>query len=76
MTKTKEERRHFSILVGSGEDDAKTFDVMCRECELEAIALSHYYWEKEIRRRPLACLARKGGGVSFRDCDFVFADCM
>ena len=71
-----QKREHFSILVGSGRNTAETINVICKEKELQTIALSHYYWKKQEEGRPIACVAKRGSGVGFSNFDFLYADCM
>ena len=72
----KQKSEHFSILVGSGSNTAEVINVICKEKDLQTIALSHYYWKQKEERRPIACVAKRGSGVSFNNFDFLYADCM
>lgn len=70
----KGEREHFSILVGAY--NPEVINVVCEEKDLQTIAHAHYYWKRKEEGRPVACVAKRGYGVSFNDFDFMFADCM
>lgn len=72
----KQQREHFTILVGSGWGTAETFDVICKEKDLETVALAHYWQKRKQEGRPIACVAKRGSGVNFNNFDFLYADCM
>ncbi len=69
-------KHHYSINVqANGENHI--FNVFCEEENLGTIAdaLCDYYRYVQHKGR-IACVAKKGGGVSVNDFDILYRDCM
>ena len=71
------EREHWQIQYGPTDYDCEKVDVICNEEELEIICAALTRYDEKIRRRPIACVAQKGGNASFRQqSDYLYCDCM
>ena len=72
------EKKHYQILVqGNFEmrDYEKIVDVVCTREELDTIALALCAYVRS-KNCGVCCLAKEGDGVSNRDFDIMFSDCM
>ena len=70
------ENVYWQIQYGLSDIDCKRVDVICSEKELPTICGALVRYDRTIRKRPIACVAKKGSGVSFRDFDYQCCDCM
>ena len=69
-------RIYWQIQYGLTDYDCKKADVICSEEELPIICGALVRYDEARRKRPIACVARKGSGVSFREYDYGYCDCM
>ena len=69
-------KHHYSINVNANGEDY-VFNVFCEEENLETIAdaLCDYYRYVQHKGR-IACVAKKGHGVTRNDFDIMYRDCM
>lgn len=72
----EERQEHWQIQYGLSDDDCKKVDVICTEAELAAVCWSLERYDAYRRGRPVACVAKRGCGVSFRNFDYMCCDCM
>lgn len=72
-------REHWQIQYGCSNYDSNRVDVICNEEELPIICAALVRYDEKERDRPIACVAKKGNGVSFsryEDFDYQYCDCM
>ena len=73
------EKKHWQIQYGLTDYDCKKVDVICNKEELPIICGALVRYDEKRRNRPIACVAKKGSGVSFsryEDFDYQYCDCM
>lgn len=73
------EKKHYEILIeGDGFNNYPEthIDVYCTEEELSTIARSMTAYIYKFTDGKCVCLAKENGGVTRRDFDIMFADCM
>lgn len=79
LEKTMNTKYHYQILIegdGRGNYPAKTIDVYCTMKELPTIANAMVGYVYKFTSGGCCCVAKKGGDVSNRNFDILFADCM
>ena len=71
-------REHWQIQYGTTNYDCEKVDVICNEEELPIICAALVRYDEKIRRENIACVAKRGGGVSFSfgGSDYQYCDCM
>jgi hypothetical protein len=69
-------REHWQIQYGLTNYDCERVDVICSEEELPIICGALVRYDERQRCRPIACVAKKGRGVSCNDFDYLYCDCM
>lgn len=72
-------REHWQIQYGTTNYDCERVDVICNEEELPIICAALVRYDERKRGEPIACVAKKGSGVSFsryEDFDYQYCDCM
>ena len=72
----EEKRMYWQIQYGLTDSDCNRVDVICSEEELPTICGALVRYDEAIRKRPIACVARKGSGVTANDWDYMYCDCM
>lgn len=70
-------REYWQIQYGLTNYDCERIDVICSDEELPIICGALVRYDEMVRNRPIACVAKKGNGVSFSgDYDYLYCDCM
>lgn len=69
-------REHWQIQYGLGNNDCERVDVVCNEEELPIICGALVRYDEAKRNRPISCVAKKGNGVSSSHFDYMYCDCM
>ena len=69
-------KEHWQIQYGCTNYDCKRVNVICTEEELSIICGALVRYDEKERGRPIACVAKKGSGVSFNNFDYCECECM
>lgn len=69
-------REYWQIQYGLSDYDCERINVICSEEELPIICGALVRYDESVRRRPIACVAKKGSGVNCNEWDFMYCDCM
>jgi hypothetical protein len=69
-------REEWQIQYGTTNYDCEKVNVICSKEELPIICGALVRYDEKQRGEPIACVAKKGNGVSFNNFDYSYCDCM